>query len=146
MNSEVESTNRLEEAALERLRGSVYEHALRSPAEIERRLDELAEERDVERTFEMMAAVLGMTGLFLGIFGRRRYLILPALLLPFLYRSSRRDDAPPLRALRRMGLRTRDEIVREYYALKALRGDFEVDGQVDPASRARLALRAVEAD
>lgn len=146
MNSQDERTPDVDVAAWERLRGSVYEYALRTPADIERRLEQLATERDVERTFEMVAAVLGMAGLFLGIFGRRRYLILPALLLPFLYKSSRQSDAPPLRALRRFGLRTRDEIIREYYALKALRGDFDVDGDADPANRARLALRAVDAE
>ena len=53
--------------------------------------------------------------------------------------ESTREPRP---ALRRAGVRTKDEINRERYALKALRGDFD-DLPADGAGRARESLRAV---
>lgn len=129
----------------EKIKGSVLEYAMRPPADIESRLQELEAERDLERTFEMVATVVGMAGLFLGVFGRRRYLLLPALVLPYLFQSARYGEARPMNALRRLGLRNRADILREYYALKALRGDFSLDGEDEPGKRALQVLRAVDA-
>lgn len=141
MNSE---SRNLSYSADERIRSSVLEHSLRPAADIDRRLAQLQAEKDVECAFEMIAAVVGMAGLFLGIFGRRRYLLLPALVLPYLYRAAREGEAPPLNALRHLGMRSREEILREFYALKALRGDFQLGDHDDPASRAEQALKAVQ--
>jgi hypothetical protein len=54
---------------------------------------------------------------------------------------------PPLPLLRRLGVRTQQEIERERYALKALRGDFDaVPGTSAPVpERVRAALAAVDA-
>jgi hypothetical protein len=43
----------------------------------------------------------------------------------FLIQQALRGDCPPYQLLRRLGFRTRQEIERERYALKALRGDFD---------------------
>jgi hypothetical protein len=129
----------------EKIKSSVMGYALRPPSDIDARLEQLEAERDLERTFELAATAVAMAGLFLGIFGRRRYLLLPALALPYLFQSARRGDTAPMAALRRLGLRSRDEILQETYALKALRGDFHLNGNDDPAERAMRALRAVDA-
>jgi hypothetical protein len=130
----------------ERVKSSVLEHALRPSSDIDRRLAELEEERDLEGSLEMIAAAVGMAGLFLGIFGRRRYLLLPALVLPYLYREAIGRQTPASQALRRLGLRSRHEIAEEYYALKALRGDFAIDGNADAAARADRVLKAIDGD
>jgi hypothetical protein len=44
--------------------------------------------------------------------------------LTFLFQHAVQGWCPPLPVLRRLGVRTRKEIDRERYALKALRGDF----------------------
>jgi hypothetical protein len=51
---------------------------------------------------------------------------------------------PLLPLFRRMGIRSQDEIDRERYALKALRGDFDAVSTVDSdTARAAAAWRAV---
>jgi hypothetical protein len=56
---------------------------------------------------------------------RKRFLILPALVVAgFLLQSAIRGWSPPMNLLRRLRLRTREEIEEEKYALKVLRGDF----------------------
>jgi hypothetical protein len=53
---------------------------------------------------------------------------------------------PPIPILRRLGFRTADEINRERYALKALRGDFDsIADKKTPVTSANAALRAVNA-
>jgi hypothetical protein len=47
--------------------------------------------------------------------------------------------------LRRLGVRTEDEIERERYALKALRGDFAPVANAEGDARADAAWRAVMA-
>jgi hypothetical protein len=55
----------------------------------------------------------------------RRWLLLSAGVLGFLFLHSTQGWCPPLPALRRAGVRTKDEINREKFALKHLRGDFD---------------------
>jgi hypothetical protein len=52
---------------------------------------------------------------------------------------------PLLPLFRRMGLRSQDEIAREMYAVKALRGDFAgtAETDADPMQRADAVWRAV---
>jgi hypothetical protein len=105
--------------------------------EIATRLDELDREWDVERTIEANASILAFTGVALGATLDRRWLALPALVTAFLFQHAVQGWCPPVPILRRMGFRTADEINRERYALKALRGDFQ------PIHAARNKLAAV---
>jgi hypothetical protein len=79
--------------------------------------------------------------------GSRKWLILPGVVLSFLFQHAVQGWCPPVPVFRRLGVRTREEIDRERYALKALRGDFDGFGKVieDPRARAEAALDAVEA-
>ena len=94
------------------------------PEMIEARITELDREWDVERALEMTAASLSLTGVVAGLAGRKRALILPAVVLTFLFQHAVQGWCPPLPVFRRLGFRTRKEIDREKYALKVLRGDF----------------------
>ena len=101
----------------------------RSPSEITERIYELEREWDIERWLEMNASALALTGLLLGVTTNRKWLIVPGIVLPFLFQHAVQGWCPPLPMLRRFGVRTREEIDREKYALKALRGDFaDIDG------------------
>jgi hypothetical protein len=93
--------------------------------EIDRRLRELDEEWDIERMIEANAATLALSGTVLGVFGDKRFLLLPALVAAFLLQHAVQGWCPPVPILRRLGFRTLDEINRERYALKAIRG---IDG------------------
>ncbi|MFC5067997.1 hypothetical protein [Flaviflagellibacter deserti] len=94
--------------------------------EIEGRLNELDREWDIERTIEANASTLAFTGVVLGVSLDRRWLALPAVVTAFLFQHAVQGWCPPVPVLRRMGFRTSDEINQERYALKALRGDFQL--------------------
>jgi hypothetical protein len=122
---------------------SVRWHAAH-PEEIDRRLHELDQEWDIERTLEANASTLAFTGVMLGATVDKRWLVLPALVTAFLFQHAVQGWCPPLPILRRFGFRTAHEIETERYALKALRGDFGPIGLSprDHASRASHALQA----
>lgn len=123
----------------------ILQSAEREPGAISRRLDDLDRKWDIERWLEMNASALAFSGLMLGVFVHRRFLLLPALVLPFLFQHATQGWCPPLPILRRRGVRTQREIDREKYALKALRGDFQQNGEEDAANRARSAWQAARA-
>jgi len=122
---------------------SVRWHAAH-PKGIDRRLHELDQEWDVERTLEANASTLAFTGVMLGATVDKRWLALPALVTAFLFQHAVQGWCPPLPILRRFGFRTAREIETERYALKALRGDFSpiCPGPHDHDSRASHALQA----
>jgi hypothetical protein len=68
-------------------------------------------------------------------------LFLPGIVLPFLLQHAVQGWCPPVPLFRRLGVRTREEIEREKFALKALRGDFE---EIDSLRRGEEAEDAVE--
>lgn len=117
------------------------------PGEIERRLDELDREWDIERTLEANAATLGLVGVVLGATVDRRFLALPAAVTAFLLQHALQGWCPPVPVFRRMGVRTATEIDEERYALKYLRGDFAGRAPTEGSAlhRAREALRTVQA-
>lgn len=93
--------------------------------EISRHLEALDREWDVERYLQMNAGLVSMSGVLLGALVNRRFLLLPAAVFGFFFQHAAQGWCPPLPVFRRMGVRTRREINRERFALKALRGDFE---------------------
>lgn len=112
----------------------------RSNAAISARINELDREWDIERWLETNASSIALTGLALGAIVNRKWLLLPAVVLPFLLMHASHGWCPPVPLLRRLGVRTRREIDAEKYALKILRGDFDgIPNILDET------LRAVEA-
>jgi hypothetical protein len=109
---------------------------------INRRLFELDRESDIERLLEANASALALSGVVLGVTVGRRWLLLPAVVLPFLLQHAVQGWCPPVSIFRRFGVRTRAEIDAERYALKALRGDFDhLAGQRLEADRVLAAVR-----
>jgi hypothetical protein len=119
------------------------------PDAMRERLRALEREWDVERLLELNASALAFTGLALGATRRRRWLLLPGVVLPFLAQHAVQGWCPPLAVLRRLGVRTRREIGAEKTAIKALLGDFRglaLDGARAPsAAAAERALAAASA-
>ena len=103
------------------------------------RLEELDREWDIERTLEANASTLAVTGTMLAATVDRRWLALPAIVTGFLFQHAMQGWCPPLPILRRLGFRTAEEINQERYALKALKGDFDVKG----GNKLDTVLRAV---
>lgn len=92
--------------------------------DIDRRLEELDQEWDIERTLEANAATIALFGLGLGALVNRRFFMLPAVVAGFLLQHAVQGWCPPVPVFRRLGIRTAREIDLERYGLKALRGDF----------------------
>ena len=101
---------------------------------INRRLAELDQEWDIERTLEANAASVTFIGSVLGLTVDRRWMYLPAAVGVFLLQHAVQGWCPPMMWFRRMGIRTATEIDHERYALKALRGDFLAITSDEPSS------------
>jgi hypothetical protein len=118
-------------------------HRLAShPDAIDRRLDELDREWDIERVLEANAATIALLGVGLAAGVDRRFLIIPAVVAGFLLQHAVQGWCPPVPFFRRRGVRTATEIDRERYALKALRGDFRHVAESPSGSRTKVALTA----
>ena len=113
-----------------------------SEDKITQRIHDLEREWDMERLLETNASALAFTGLVLGVIRNKKWLFLPGIVLPFLLQHAVQGWCPPVPLFRRLGVRTREEIEREKFALKALRGDFE---EIDSLRRGEEAEDAVEA-
>ncbi|MFZ5831854.1 MAG: YgaP family membrane protein [Planctomycetota bacterium] len=112
------------------------------PQAIDRRLQELDREWDIERALEANAAIFTMFGVVWGATADRRWFLLPAAVGAFLLQHAIEGWCPPVSLFRWMGFRTQWEIERERYVLKALRGDFtDIQGGEGPAAAAE-ALKA----
>ena len=103
-----------------RTNDNIRHYANSSEEVIRRRIEELEREWDIERALEVNASTLALTGLLLGVTVNRKWLIFPGVVLSFLLQHGLQGWCPPLPILRKMGVRTRGEIDREKYELKAL--------------------------
>ncbi|MFO7605866.1 MAG: hypothetical protein R6W72_06180 [Desulfurivibrionaceae bacterium] len=120
----------------------VRKYSQLSPDDITRRIEALDREWDMERTLETNASVFGFTGLVLGLTHSKKWLMVPGLVLSFLFQHAVQGWCPPVPVFRRLGVRTRREIDREKYALKVLRGDLDIKKALP---RAESALKSVDA-
>jgi hypothetical protein len=125
---------------------SVHFHATH-PEHIGDRLDYLEREWDIERTLLVNASSLILGGLALGTFVHRRFYALPAFVAGFLLQHGLQGWCPPLPIFRLLGVRTKEEILKERNALRALRGELDKahagDGEA-PSKRAERILAALE--
>lgn len=90
---------------------------------LERRLDELGREWDIERALEANAAAASLVGVAAAA-RDRRWLLLPLVVAAFLLQHAVQGWCPPVPALRRLGFRTAAEIESERVGLRRARGDF----------------------
>ncbi len=141
-NTSAEVNARLDGETVERLRRC----ATAGEEEISSRIEELEREWDIERYLSTNASVIAFAGVILAALHSIYWLIVPGVVLPFLFLHAVQGWCPPLPIFRRRGVRTRKEIERERYALKVLRGDFSrFEKQVNDDDRAQSALNAVSA-
>ena len=132
----------------EQLERNVRFHGARSEEEISDRISELENEWSMERYLDTNASVIGLTSAVLGLTVNRAWLLLTAAVSGFLLQHAIKGWCPPVPVFRNMGVRTRGEIDREKFALKALRGDFKdikLPERHGDDSASRDAVRAVSA-
>ena len=134
-NTSPDSNQRIEDE----MRRRIIFYAGKSPAEISARIEELDKEWDIERVLECNASALAFSGIVLSIARGKKWLLLPAFVLPMLFFHAVQGWCPPIPLLRRLGVRTQQEIDAEKYALRLLRGDFE-----QSQNSTQRALRAFE--
>lgn len=115
---------------------SVKEYSHKGKAKISKRLEELDSEMDIERLIHMHVSGISITGALLGFFVDKRWFVLPAIAATVLAFHSMKGLAPQIPLLRRLGYRLRDEINRERYSLKAMRGDFKNTDSADAVWKA----------
>jgi hypothetical protein len=126
----------------EQIERNIRHYSGQTKEEIYRRIQDLDQEWDIERVLETMASSLSLTGIVLGATVDRKWFLVPTIVISFLLMHAIQGWCPPLPILRSLGIRTREEIDRERYALKALAGDFA--GISKDPSRAEQTLAAVK--
>jgi hypothetical protein len=112
------------EQILRRTEANIVRCAARGPRAIERRLQELDREWDIERTLEAMAPSITLLGMTLGLTVSRKWFVLPLAVQAFFLQHALQGWCPPLPILRRLGVRTQAEIDLEKDALNILLADF----------------------
>jgi hypothetical protein len=128
----------------DRMQATVARCAAEGRGAIDRRLAELEMEWDIERMLETNFATVVLLGSTLGLTVGKRWMLLPAIASGFMLQHVLQGWCPPLIVLRRAGFRTAEEIDREKFALKALRGDFDVMHK-RAGNNDRRAERAIQA-
>ena len=104
---------------------NIKKYSAGGPAAVSERIKYLDQEWDVERVLEIVMPGLALGGIALSLITGPYSLTLPVLMLIFFIWHAYQGWCPPIPILRYFKVRTRSEIDREKYALKALRGDFE---------------------
>jgi hypothetical protein len=104
--------------------GRVQRVATGGRGAIDERLAELDREWDIERVLQANASTLSLVGVSLAATKRKKWAILPGIVFSFFMQHAVQGWCPPIPIFRKLGVRTRQEIERERYALKVLRGDF----------------------
>jgi hypothetical protein len=87
---------------------------------LDKRLEELRQEWDIERAIEANAAAIALVGVLLGAFVNVWFLLLPAAVCVFLLQHALQGWCPPVPVLRRLGFRTQPEIEAERLALRRM--------------------------
>lgn len=113
-------------------------HDSLGPDAVERRLEQIENEWDVERALFAVSGIALLGAAALGLKTRRAAAI-PAAIGALFLQHGLSGTCAPARLLRHAGLRTKSEIAHEKYSLKAMRGDFdqwEFPGENEPQSAA----------
>lgn len=86
-------------------------------------IDDLSKEWDTERVLEANAAAIILISSILGLKKSKAFFI-PGMISFFLLQHALQGWCPPLPVIRKIGVRTAEEINNERVALKMIRGDF----------------------
>lgn len=130
----------------EQIERNIQFYSAQSKDVISRRIHELQEEWSIERWLELNVATIGLSTVILALTNNRKWALVTCGALGMFLMHALQGFDPPLPLLRRLNVRTRGEIDREMYALKALRGDFaSIPENFDGRERSEPANRAADA-
>ncbi|HZW39733.1 MAG TPA: hypothetical protein VFF33_10560 [Ignavibacteriaceae bacterium] len=114
--------------------GNIKKYSSLRIDEINNKIKNLDKEWDAERVLETNAASLSIVGLGLAFFVSKKWFALSAVAASFLLQQGIQGWCPPLPLFRKLGIRTKKEIDKEKYALKFLKGDFDLENFEDEPS------------
>ncbi|MDQ3190639.1 MAG: acyl-CoA reductase [Bacteroidota bacterium] len=106
-----------------RIEENIRRYAYQGDYEISYRINELELEWDIERVFLLNSSSFAMIGLLLSL-KNKNWLIVSGTFLSFIILQTLKGFSPTIPLLRRLGLRTKQEIECEIFAMKFLKGDF----------------------
>lgn len=124
---------------IEKTNQNVARAATLNRAELDNRQRQLRHEWDLQRALEAKASVLVVIGSVLSLFKARCFALLPLIAGVFLLQHALQGWCPPLTLIRRLGLRTSDEIARERAALGLINGDLRTSS--DPMEALAMTKR-----
>lgn len=139
-NTSIEKNRKIDAEMLDNIRS--YSNS--TSEEISARIRKLDKEWDIERVLEINMSTLSIIGILLAVFVNIYWLILPSIVLLFFIQHALQGWCPPIPIFRYYKKRTRPEIDREKYALKALRGDFDNLNNLQAETKAQAALEATK--
>lgn len=120
-------------------------YASQNEAAITERIDELENEWDVDRLVQASVSGVSLMSIFMGVIGSKKWWLIATAAVGFLGNHAVSGWCPTAALCRRLGFRTRQEIDREKYALKALRGDFDDIGKHEASKIDERIMSAIEA-
>jgi hypothetical protein len=109
----------------QKIKESIELYSSQDSEMINKRIKQLEQEWDIERALEVNMPIVALIGLALGIFVNPWWFIFPVIVMLFFLEHAIQGWCPPLPIFRSLGFRTKEEIEKERYALKILRGDFD---------------------
>jgi hypothetical protein len=119
------TSNKQNEIIDEIILNNIRYYSGKSHSEISKRIKELDKEWDIEKVLVLNMSILALIGITSSLIFSPYSIVLPILLLLFFIWHAFQGWCPPIPVLRYFKVRTRPEIDREKYALKAMRGDFD---------------------
>lgn len=110
----------VDEEIQRRIEANINTFRERDAFDIKKRLEELNLEWDIERVLETNLAAIILLSSFFGITKSRAWMLLSGTASVFMLQHALQGWCPPLTYLRKMGIRTAEEINQEKTALKKL--------------------------
>lgn len=119
------------ENSIENNKSPLYEYGHKGKRAMGNRISELDQEWDIDRTLLLNAAIVSLTGAILGAFVNKKWFLLTAAAAAVMAEQAITGWSPPSAIMKKLGKRTKDEIARERYGLKAMKGDFKSTADAD---------------
>ena len=101
----------------EKTQNNVVHYANETESVIQKRIEQLDKEWDMERLLALNASVLTITGVVLGSKVNKKWFWMPGVVASFLGMHAIQGWCPPVPLFRAFGVRTRMEIDKEKYGL-----------------------------
>lgn len=126
---EMHTSNKINKRIAQRTEENIKEFKNASYDSLTNRVKQLDREWDTERVLEANAAIIILVSSIIGFFTSPYWYILTGFISFFLFVHAILGWCPPLPLIRRIGIRTQEEIQIEKMTIKFMRGDFNNIGE-----------------